>query len=115
MPDNIRVFKVDFNEVDGPDGKTIEALPVRETDPLPAVGDQVLLLDEELNSCWGKVTALDAQIIVADLDLGTWMEPGPPQPAYASVAPTSEATVDVVPPPRYSAGFSDYPQAITTK
>jgi hypothetical protein len=71
----IRVFPVDFNDVGGADGRTIEVLPPDGTET-PVTGERVVLLDGELNSCWGSVRGVDEHgIALIEVDLDSWAEP----------------------------------------
>lgn len=63
-------FQVDFNEVGGANGRTLEV--VATTDSPPAIGESVLLLDVEGNHCWADVVGLDGSLVSVSLDLDTW-------------------------------------------
>jgi len=60
-------FQVDFNDVEGPDGRTLEV--VATTDSPPAIGESVLLLDVEGNHCWAEVDDLNGSLVSMKLDL----------------------------------------------
>src|SRR5437016_5546078 len=67
------LFRVDFNDVGGRDGRTIEVLAPAAASP--DAGDRALLVDAERNRCLATVRSVEGRVVNLRVDPETWTEP----------------------------------------
>lgn len=99
MLERLLQIGADFNALDA-EGRVRASLRYAATPEIPAVGELVLLMDAEGNSCLARVEEVDGLAIVAGADWTTWI---PSQIAHLSRVFTRGVFVERVRNPPTSA------------
>ena len=66
------VFTVDFNAMDE-QGRIKASIRFASSPEVPVIGEEVRLLDAELNTCLGRVDELSLPLIAVRADPATWV------------------------------------------